>query len=189
MSVQPTRDPGAPTSPLPGDAGDTTGPVEPVPSEPLSPTRTPSATPTPTPTAEQPFTIRPGAVKRVPVHAAVYPVHRSGQTATVNVMISSDSELGEVDLGGRLSDGNPEIGSRNPKSVDGLRLIDGANKRTYLPATTSDGVCACTPADGQVPESNSVVWVSVVFAAPPADLTSIDVQIPLFGTITHVPLS
>ncbi len=27
-----------------------------------------------------------------------------------------------------------------------------------------------------------------VFAAPPADLTTISVQVPLFGTITDVPL-
>ena len=190
IEVQTPRDLDAPASPLPGDAGDTAGPVSPAPPAPSAPSSgQPTPASTPSVAAEQPFAVRPGAVRRVRVHAAIFPVRRSGQTATANVMISADDPFNDVDLEERLSDRNPEVGSRSPRSVDGLRLIDGKNKKTYLPATTADGVCACTPADGGMWNKTNVVWVSVVFAAPPADLTTIDVQIPLFGTVTNVPLS
>lgn len=186
--AQPTRDLDTPTSPLPGDAGDTTGPVEPAPTPSALSSGPPQPTATPSAGSEQPFTVRPGSIGNVRVHADIFPVRRSGQTATVNVMIVADDPAREFFLGRLLSDGNPEVGARDLVSVDGLRLIDSQNKKSYLPATTADGVCACTPADGAKLDSATVVWVSVVFAAPPVDLPTINVQIPLFGTVTDVPL-
>jgi len=118
----------------------------------------------------------------------VFPVRRAGRTATVNVLIASDNPQEAFMLNGELSDGNPEVGSRSDRAVDGLRLVDATNKKAYLPATTGDGICACTPADDTKWYETNAVWVSVVFAAPPAELTTISVQIPQFGTITDVPL-
>ncbi len=171
---------------VPGDAGDTAEPTEPSPtaSEPA-----PSAEPTPTsaPT-EQPFSVRPGSVSSKPVKASVFPVERAGQLATVNVLIAADDPLATFGVGASLSDQDPEVGSRSKDSVDGLRLVDPVNKKSYLPATTGNGVCACTPADDAIPMFTSSLWVSVVFAAPPADQTTINVVIPRFGTVTDVPL-
>ena len=44
------------------------------------------------------------------------------------------------------------------------------------------------PADNAGLAYTNALWVSVVFAAPPTELTTISVQIPQFGTITDVPL-
>ena len=132
--------------------------------------------------------MRPGAIDKVRVKASVFPVRRAGQTATVNVLIASDNPQEAFMLNGELSDGNPEVGSRSDRAVDGLRLVDATNKKAYLPATTGDGICACSPADNAGLDETNALWVSVVFAAPPAQLATISVQIPQFGTITDVPL-
>ena len=183
VTVQPS-----PSEPeMPGDAGDTIEPKGPSPTgTDAPPSAESSSAGTPAP-AEQPFAVRPGAIDKLRVKASVFPVRRAGQTATVNVLIASDNPQEAFMLNGELSDGNPEVGSRSDRAVDGLRLVDTTNKKAYLPATTGDGICACTPADKVLDETNAV-WVSVVFAAPPAELTTISVQIPQFGTITDVPL-
>lgn len=188
VTVQATEPAGPSGATTPGDAGDTAEPNEPKPTTEPTSTEDPSPSETPAPT-EQPFAVRPGAIGDVRVTASVYPVRRSGQTATVNVVLASAKPDEEFSLQGQLSDGNPEVGSREGSSVDGLRLVDATNKKAYLPATTGDGICACTPADDRMWTKERVIWVSVVFAAPPADLTSINVQIPQFGTVTDVPLS
>lgn len=190
VDVQAPRDLDTSTDPLPGDAGDTAGPVSPpAPATSAPSPGQPLPTGSPSTASEPPFAVRPGSVEKVRVHADIFPVRRSGQTATANVMITADDPAKDFMLGQRLSDGNPEVAARDLVSADGLRLIDAKNKKTYLPATTADGVCACTPADGQLYDPSNVVWVSVVFAAPPADLTTIDLQIPMFGTVTDVPLT
>ena len=178
VTVQPTPA----ESELPGDEGDTAEPQDP------SATAAPPSTPPSASPAEQPFVVRPGAIDKVRVKAAVYPVRRAGQTATVNVLITADNPEEEFTISGELSDGNPEVASKSDRAVDGLRLVDPTHKKAYLPATTGDGVCACTPADDAELTMTNVLWVSVVFAAPPADLTTISVQVPQFGTITDVPL-
>lgn len=166
VDVQAPRDHDTSTDPLPGDAGDTAGPVSPAPPAPSAPSSAdPTPAATPSTAADQPFAVRPGAVRRIPVHASIFPMRRSGQTATVNVMISADRELDDIDLGQRLSDGDAEVGSRNLKSVDGLRLIDAKNKKTYLPATTADGVCACTPPTAGC--GNRPTWSGCRWSSPP----------------------
>ena len=132
--------------------------------------------------------MRPGAIDTVRVKAAVYPVRRAGQTATVNVLITADNPQEEFTHQRRAVRREPRGGVRSDRAVDGLRLIDPTHKKAYLPATTGDGICACTPADDAELTMTTAVWVSVVFAAPPADLTTISVQVPQFGTVTDVPL-
>lgn len=145
-----TAQPGAPVAPsesgVPGDHGDTVEPTEPTPTETGA---TSAAEPSPSETAatEQPFAVRPGTIGNVRVNASVFAVRRAGQTATVNVLLASAGPEEKFSLQGQLSDGNPEVGSREAGSVDGLRLVDATNKKAYLPATTGDGVCACSPTD------------------------------------------
>lgn len=184
VTVQPSPS----ESETPGDAGDSAEPKDQSPTATAAhPSGHPSSSETRGPT-EQPFAVRPGAINTVHVKASVFPVRRAGQTATVNVLIASDNPQEGFILGGDLSDGNPEVGSRSDRAVDGLRLVDATNKKAYLPATTGDGICACIPADNAELNETNAVWVSVVFAAPPAELSTISVQIPQFGTITDVPL-
>ena len=49
-----------------------------------------------------------------------------------------------------LNDGDPGVAARNHSAVDGLRLIDGQAGKLYIPATTGDGICLCSPASNTV---------------------------------------
>ena len=181
-----TAQPPEPNSTVPGDPGDTGQTFEPSP----APTEVaPTAEPTPTSRrAEEPVTVREGSISGVRVNASIYPIRRSGQTVSANVMIQTRYPHTTIVLRQELSDGDPEVGSSSLEAVDGLRLVDARNKKLYLPATTGDGVCACAPADDRAITQERVVWVSVVFAAPPVDVTAVDVSVPGFGTVADVPL-
>ncbi len=152
------------------------------------PTTTETAS-TPTPTAgEQPVASRPGSFKAVRVDAQMFPVHRSGGTATVNVYIASRSPDDTFMLFDHLGDGNTETASKSSTSVDGIRLLDTAAKKAYLPAVTADGLCVCAPDDDSTMAYINSVWVTVTFAAPPETVTSVSVSVPSFGTFADVPV-
>lgn len=180
-----------------------TTPLAPTqPSAPASTEMAPSSTPTagsssPAPTqtplpsvtaAEEPVASRPGSIDKVGVTAQVFPVRRSGGTATVDLYIASKDSEDEFMIGGKLGDGNTETSSKSLSSVDGIRLLDTTAKKAYLPAITADGACVCSPDDASTLTFNSAVWVTVTFAAPPTDVSVVSVSVPTFGTFTDVPV-
>lgn len=150
-------------------------------------TPTPSTESTPAPN-EQPVASRPGSFDKDRVVAQMYPVRRSGGTATVDLYIASQDLDDTFMVSGNLGDGNTETGSKTLESVDGIRLIDTTAKKAYLPAITADGACVCSPDDTNTMTYRSSVWVTVTFAAPPATVTTMSVSVPSFGTFTDVPV-
>ena len=183
-------------SPAPSDQPTLMAPVSPI-DGPATPAPSGSATPSPTatPTAsgagsagDQPVATRPGSFDKDKVVATMYPVRRSGETASVNLYLAAQDPDGTFMLLNSLGDGNTETSSKALTSVDGVRLVDPVAKKAYLPAVTADGQCVCSPDDGATGEVRSSVWVTVTFAAPPAQLTSINVTVPTFGTFTDVPV-
>lgn len=148
---------------------------------------TPSATATPAPT-EQPVATRPGSFDGIRVSAQLYPVRRSGGTATIDLYIASQNPDDRFGVFDSLGDGNAETGAKELNSVDGIRLIDTTAKKAYLPAVTATGACVCSPDDLSTTTMRSSVWVTVTFAAPPATVSTISVSVPSFGTFTDVPI-
>jgi hypothetical protein len=206
-STQPTE-PAVPV-PVPSLKPSQTEPTEPDnPSTQRPPTAdpTPAAVPSPAPpslppassepsdseapsTAEDPVATRRGSVGTVRVRGSLFPVQRSAETATVNLLIVSDDPKEIFALGSSFGDGNPEVSAKQSASVDGIRLVDPVAKRVHLAATTAEGSCVCTPTDGRgVWQFESVMWVTVAFAAPPASSTTVDVVLPVFGTVNDVPI-
>ncbi|MBB3326404.1 hypothetical protein [Microlunatus antarcticus] len=186
---QPT---GEQTLVAPVDPIDPSGPTGPAPSASEGPGTT-SPAPVPLPsgsasTGDQPVATRPGSFDKDKVVATLYPVRRTGQTASVNLYIAAQDPDGSFMLLNSLGDGNTETSSKALTSVDGVRLVDPVAKKAYLPAVTADGQCVCSPDDGATGEVRSSVWVTVTFAAPPAELTMINVTVPTFGTFTDVPV-
>jgi hypothetical protein len=174
-----------PTTPDPPSAQPSSAPV---------PTQAPTAsspasTPTPTqPAGEDPVATRPGSIGKVAVTTQVFPVRRSGGTATVDLYIASRDPEETFMLSDNLGDGNTETASTALTSVDGIRLLDTTAKKAYLAAVTADGACVCSPDDANTMTLNSSVWVTVAFAAPPASVTTVSVAVPAFGTFTDVPV-
>lgn len=179
---------------LPSTAPATPDPTTEPPSSVSAPTNSPTAsssTPTPMPTLaarEQPVATRPGSIGKVRVDAQVFPVRRSGGTTTVDLYIASRDPDATFILFDHLGDGNTETASKSMTSVDGIRLLDTAAKKAYLPAVTADGACVCSPDDDNTTNLNNSVWVTVTFAAPPASVTNVSVSVPSFGTFTDVPV-
>lgn len=147
----------------------------------------PAATPSAGPASEQPVGTRPASFDKVRVQGSLYPIQRTGDTTTVNLLIESQNPDQTFMIFSALSDHNPETSSKDTHAVDGLRLIDPTAKKAYLPATTADGSCLCSPTDGLSDEQSSL-WVTVVFAAPPSTVSTVDVFVPRFGTFNHVPV-
>lgn len=144
-----------------------------------------AATPGP---AAQPVATRPGSFEKTKVTAQLYPVRRSGDTATVDLYIESQNLDETFMVFDNLSDGDTETAAKSMTAVDGIRLLDTTAKKAYLPAVTANGDCVCSPNDASSSEYRSSVWVTVTFAAPPASRSSISVSVPTFGTFTDVPL-
>ena len=182
-----------PTQPMgTGTAIAPVGPVDPG-ENPAGPAGSGSSSPAPVPVpsgsaSEVAVAARPGSFDKDKVLATLYPVRRSGETASVNLFIVAQDPDGTFMLLNSLGDGNTETSSKALTSVDGIRLVDPVAKKAYLPAVTADGQCVCSPDDGATGEIRSSVWVTVTFAAPPAQLTMINVTVPTFGTFTDVPI-
>jgi hypothetical protein len=171
------------STPAPSD-----GPATSLPTPAVTPAAaTPSSTPTQA-VGEEPVATRAGSIDKVRVTAQVFPVRRSGGTATVDLYIASRDPEETFMVSDNLGDGNTETASKSERSVDGIRLLDTTAKRAYLPAVTADGACVCSPDDDNTLTFNSSVWVTVTFAAPPASVTTMSVSVPSFGTFTDVPV-
>ena len=146
-----------------------------------------------TPPDEQPVARRRAALDGQRVTASIYRVHRNGEVSVINLKLTSDNRDpldGGFSIQESLNDHNPELSAKQKTAPDGLRLIDGENKKAYLPATTGDGQCLCSPLSTRSPawDRQTEWWVSVTFAAPPASVQSVDVSIPVFGTVSDVPV-
>ncbi|WP_327585319.1 hypothetical protein OHA25_58200 [Nonomuraea sp. NBC_00507] len=77
-------------------------------------------------------------------------------------------------------------------TVSGVSLIDPVNAKRYRVArngTGEDAECVCSGTQGQFLEEGEASTLYAVFAAPPADVTKINVEMPKFGVFTDVPIS
>jgi len=121
----------------------------------------------------------------------LYPVQRDQTTSHVNLTLSSGSasSTDSVSINQMLSDGNSSSSDKSPWTADGLQLVDGKNSKLYLVASDGQGQCVCSRELIAVRLKNGApVLISGTFAAPPADVTSVDVRIPSFGVVKNVPV-
>ena len=181
-----TIGPPAAYPPAPSESSVSTAPADPS-VTPMSPAATPTVG-EPTPEAASPYRRLRGGFEGVPVVAEVFPIRREGATSTVNVRFVAKGTSRTFRIVESLSDHNPELGDKGKAAPDGLRLIDPAAKKAYLPATIGDRECVCSPAHNSWTDRYTDVTVSVTFAAPPASRDTIDLLVPGFGTVNDVPL-
>lgn len=77
-------------------------------------------------------------------------------------------------------------------TVSAVSLIDPVNAKRYRVArngTGEDAQCVCSDTQGQFLEKGEASTLYAVFAAPPADVTKVNVEMPMIGVITDVPIS
>ncbi|TDE27397.1 hypothetical protein E1295_43135 [Nonomuraea mesophila] len=116
--------------------------------------------------------------------ADITALKRQGRTVSLNWTVTT--------LDGKVNLHNGMSGSPLDYTVSAVSLIDPVNAKRYRVArngTGEDAECVCSGTQGQFLEKGDSSTLYAVFAAPPADVTKINVEMPMFGVFTDVPIS
>ncbi|MFC5834496.1 hypothetical protein [Nonomuraea insulae] len=109
---------------------------------------------------------------------------RQGRTVTLNWMITATD--GKVNMHNGMGTGTLDY------TVSGVSLIDPVNAKRYRVArngTGEDAKCVCSGTQGQFMEPEQASSLYAVFAAPPPDVTKVNIEMPMIGVFTDVPIS
>ncbi|MFI7126950.1 hypothetical protein ACIBQ1_14745 [Nonomuraea sp. NPDC050153] len=109
---------------------------------------------------------------------------RQGRTLSLNWTITALD--GKVNVHNGLGTGPLDM------TVSAVSLIDPVNAKRYRVArngTGQDAKCVCSGTQGQFLEKGETSTLYAVFAAPPADVTKINIEMPMIGVLTDVPIS
>jgi hypothetical protein len=115
-------------------------------------------------------------------------LQRQGQTLSLAFRITSvaASEPGaEWYMGQSLGDGV------NDYTVSGVTIVDPANAQRYLVARSGgeDGECACSQGTNIWFSEGDTVEFFASYAVPPPDVTTVNVEFPMFGVFNNVAIS
>ncbi|AQZ66522.1 unnamed protein product [[Actinomadura] parvosata subsp. kistnae] len=109
---------------------------------------------------------------------------RQGRTLSLTWTVTALD--GDVNLHNGLGSGPLDF------TVSSVSLIDPVNAKRYRVArngTDQGAACVCSGTQGQFLKPGEASTLYAVFAAPPADVTKINIEMPMFGVITDVPIS
>ena len=111
---------------------------------------------------------------------------RQGRTITLNWNVTNLSKDGDWFLHNRMSTSTFDY------TVSGVTLIDPVNAKRYRVArngTGEDAECVCSRTQGLQVKAEGSVSLYAVFGAPPPDVTKVNVEFPVIGVLTDVPIS
>ncbi|MFI6317709.1 hypothetical protein ACIBG8_09335 [Nonomuraea sp. NPDC050556] len=112
---------------------------------------------------------------------------REGKLVTVNYAVTVTEH--DRAFGWTVGDAFSAVPSDTP-DADGVYLIDRKNAKKHLVAKDSQGACVCTGNTESIAiNTGQKIVFTASFAAPPEDVTTVDVHIPLAGTFAGVPLT
>ncbi|MDE3720013.1 hypothetical protein PWG71_01330 [Nocardiopsis sp. N85] len=82
-----------------------------------------------------------------------------------------------------------DVGDGDGTALEATELIDAHNLKAHRVARDENGVCVCSDV-GTAPEleTGDVLVLGATFAAPPEDVTEMNVRVPFAGTFTGVPV-
>lgn len=118
---------------------------------------------------------------------------RSGAVANLTVRLTNNDQAGGSNrLGVQVAQlfGTYRGPVQLIDSMAGIALIDAADNKKYPVAKDTSGACVCDAnlASTFVAAGQSVM-LSASFAAPPPNVSRVDVLVPHFGTSHQVPIS
>lgn len=134
---------------------------------------------------------RDGSSGAVPVRVEVNDLFRRGQLITLNFSVTyrspdDEEQSGDWQVGNAFGDGNHQNGS---DSTDGVYLLDDQNGKRHPVARDGEDRCVCSTGLGaRFLHPGQTLVLTATFAAPPPDVQGVDVQIPLAGTFSDVPI-
>ena len=120
----------------------------------------------------------------------LYAISRTGNLSELNMTLRAEPTKGKFQVADTFGDKNYSSSDFSGHTVDGIQLVDGKHSKLYLVASDGDGTCLCSRGLSAVfLDSGEPLLLSATYAAPPADVTAVDVRVPNFGIITNVPVS
>jgi hypothetical protein len=132
---------------------------------------------------------------KVRLQLAITQLRRDGSLLFLNLALTNQATGGDnYQVADFLDDGDTNgLGAAQAglslDSVDGLYLVDQANKKKHLVARDTERRCLCSANLGNTfVGPGQTVALSATFAAPPAGVQAMDVFVPHAGTFTGVPI-
>ena len=126
---------------------------------------------------------------------AINELKRSGPTVVVNASVSlpeGNTDTAQISdafdngVADRLDGGVSEA----TDNFDGIALIDPEGRKKYLVARDSEGRCVCSvELSGEFVKADAPINLEATLAAPPAEVTQVNVFVPGVRTFTNVPIS
>ncbi|MFG1703634.1 hypothetical protein ACFLIM_10610 [Nonomuraea sp. M3C6] len=116
--------------------------------------------------------------------ADITALKRQGRTVSLNWTVTATD--GKVNLHNGMGTAALDF------TVSAVSLIDPVNAKRYRVArngTGEDAKCVCSGTQGQFLETGEASTLYAIFAAPPPDVTKVNVEMPMIGVITDVPIS
>ena len=128
--------------------------------------------------AVSPKTVR---LRGTELQVTVYDLIRGGATVELVFRIHNAGEEFSPTLREMLGTGE------EPWDLAGVELVDTVNGRVHRVARDESGRCVCSAPDPSLSLwAGDTVELSATFAAPPEDVESLNVRLPLAGTFTGV---
>lgn len=118
------------------------------------------------------------------VRVEVTALLRQGKTVTLNWTLTTLE--GKFALHNGLGRGVLDF------TVSGVSLVDPVNAKRYRVArngTDANAKCVCSGTQGEFLEKDESASLYAVFAAPPADVTKVNIEMPTIGMLIDVPIS
>jgi hypothetical protein len=138
---------------------------------------------------------RAGTIDGKAVQLEIVQLKRSGESTALTLRLRKQT-TGGAQVAGTFDDGlfeklkNSDNSVAGGNTLDGISLIDSKNRKRYLVGRDSNNACVCdVDLSTAFVYPDSPLLLSATFGAPPADVTSVDVVVPKFGTFKDVPLS
>jgi hypothetical protein len=156
-----------------------------------------TATPTATPTvATGPVAQGEGSADGGRFVFIITELRRSGPTVVLNATVSlaGDSPRDSIQVSSTFSDGQfqeLEDSDANEEGdvFDGVALIDPEGRKKYLVARESTGRCVCSnDLSAAFVQEDAPISLQATLAAPPEEVTTVDVVVPNVKTFTDVAL-
>lgn len=122
-------------------------------------------------------------------------LRRSGPTVIANARLEHVSGEERLQISDTFDDGQyqelkGESGDELGHVFDGIALIDPEGRKKYLVARDETGRCVCSNDLSAVfLRADSPVTLQATLAAPPEDVTEVDVVVPNVKTFSDVPIS
>lgn len=145
----------------------------------------PSLSPVPTPSKALASRVVSFQSTKLPLE--VYSLKRQGTFAVLTFGVKNTSK-DQALSGGNLLFGSP-FSRTGENDVSGVYLVDTKHRKKYEPAVFGMNCLCSGNLEDRAVDPGQTLYLSATYAAPPQDVTAMDVSFPKFGSFSKIPVS